>query len=141
MKLVTFQSLDAIKDLFKKGYLECNKSKIDIEKLGITYKWIVENMNLSVDNKYNTSYPIWCWVKCYNNIYPPKRKGEKMKNNKKITTNNVGIIFSIIGIISSIVVIIVNIIKKESIGVGLGLILFCLLSLLTNIKNSKNNKK
>ena len=35
MKLVTFQSLDAVKDLFEKGYLECNRSKIDIKKAGV----------------------------------------------------------------------------------------------------------
>ena len=32
MKLIIFQSLDAVKDLFEKGYLECDKSKIDIKK-------------------------------------------------------------------------------------------------------------
>ena len=45
MKLVTFQSLDAVKDLFEKGYLECNRSKIDIKKAGPTYNWVIEKMN------------------------------------------------------------------------------------------------
>lgn len=40
MKLVTFQTLEALNDLKKKGYLECNEKKINIDKLGTTYKWI-----------------------------------------------------------------------------------------------------
>lgn len=88
MKLVTFQSLAAVNDLFKKGYLECDKSKIDLEKVGITYKWILKKMNERLDNSGNVNYPIWCWVKCYNGIYPPKRKGVKVSGfDVKITFN------------------------------------------------------
>lgn len=78
MKLVTFQSIDALNDLNKKGYLECNESKIDIKKVGSTYKWIVDKMNEKIDNPNKTKYPLWCWVKCYNGIYPPKVKGKKV---------------------------------------------------------------
>lgn len=86
MKLVTFQSLDAVKDLFEKGYLECNESNINMKKVGYTYQWLVEKMNMFVENKNNSSYPLWCWVKCYNNIAPAKRKGEKVKGfDVKIT--------------------------------------------------------
>ncbi len=43
-------------------------------------------MNQSIENKYNVKYPIWCWVKCYNNIYPPKHKGEPVEGfDVKIT--------------------------------------------------------
>ena len=88
MKLVTFQSLDAVKDLFEKGYLECNSSKIDIKKAGLTYHWVMEKMNKFVKNEFSTSYPLWCWVKCYNNIAPVKRKGEKVEGfDVKITFN------------------------------------------------------
>ena len=78
MKLVTFQSLDAVKDLFKKGYLECNEKNIDLMKNGITYKWISEKMSKKIPKPDNVNYPLWCWVKCYNGIYPPKRKGKKV---------------------------------------------------------------
>ena len=78
MKLVTFQSFDALKDLFNKGYLECDESKINKEKNGTTYDWIVEKMNEVVGNEFNTSYPLWCWVKCYNGVCPPKKKGNKI---------------------------------------------------------------
>ena len=59
---------------------------------------------------------------------------------KKITGSNVGIIFSIIGIIASIIVIIINALKNESIGVGIGLLLFCILTLSTNARNKRNEK-
>ena len=62
-----------------------------------------------------------------------------MKNKKKMTESDVGIIFSIVGIVASILVIIINALKRESIGVGIGLLIFCFLTLSTNIKNKKDN--
>ena len=59
---------------------------------------------------------------------------------KKMTDFDIGIIFSIIGIIASIIVIIINAIKNESIGVGIGLLLFCILTLSTNVRNKRNKK-
>lgn len=78
MKLITFQSIDAVKDLFKKGYLECDKNKVEIDKFGTTYKWVISKMNERILNPNKVNYPIWCWVKCYNGICPPKRKGKRM---------------------------------------------------------------
>ncbi len=63
-----------------------------------------------------------------------------MKDSRKITDYNVGIVFSIVGIIASIFVIIINILNNESIGVGIGLVIFCFLSLFKNIKREKSNK-
>ena len=86
MKLVTFQSLDAFKSLVNKGYLECSEKYIDLKKVGTAYKWILEKINQSIENEYNVKYPIWCWVKCYNNICPPKHKGEPVEGfDVKIT--------------------------------------------------------
>lgn len=88
MKLVTFQTIDALKYLFEKGYLECNDEKIDIEKVGSTYKWVIDKMNQKIDNPNKTKYPLWCWVKCYNGICPPKRKGKRVEGfDVKITFN------------------------------------------------------
>ncbi len=88
MKLVTFQSMEALKDLFKKGYLECDKTKIDLEKVGTSYKWIIEKMNERISNPNKVEYPLWCWVKCYNGICPPKRIGKKVEGfDVKITFN------------------------------------------------------
>ncbi len=86
MKLVTFQSLDAIKDLFQKGYLECNPSNVNLKKYGFSYNWIVQKMNKRVANPHNVQYPIWSWVKCFNGICPPTRKGKKVEGyDVKIT--------------------------------------------------------
>ena len=79
MKLVTFQSTAAVRDLFAKGYLECDQTKVNLDKTGVAYDWIVEKMNRTIENKFNTDYPIWCWVKCYNRICPPKKKGKKVQ--------------------------------------------------------------
>ena len=88
MKLITFQSFDAVKSLFEKGYLECDETKINVNKVGKTYSWVIQKMNKLVENKFNTSYPIWCWVKCYNGICPPRRKGNKIIGyDVKITFN------------------------------------------------------
>ena len=76
MRLVTFQSLDALKDLFSKGYLECDETKINIDKMGVVYNWVVKKMNDHIPNIYQTKYPLWCWVKCYNSICPPKKIGK-----------------------------------------------------------------
>lgn len=86
LKLVTFQSFDALKDLLEKGYLECDYNKINFKKVGYAYDWIVENMNKHIPNEFNTKYPLWCWIKCYNNICPPKRRGIPVKGfDVKIT--------------------------------------------------------
>ena len=88
MKLVTFQSYDAVLDLFKKGYLECDERKIEKDKIGYVYDFIIEKMNKKINNPNNTKYPIWCWVKCYNGICPPKRRGKKVQGfDVKITFN------------------------------------------------------
>ena len=59
---------------------------------------------------------------------------------KKITDSDVGIIFSIVGIIASILVVILNVLNNESVGVGIGLLLFCILTLSTNARNKRNEK-
>ncbi len=86
MKLISFQSMEALKDLINKGYLECNETKINLEKAGPTYSWVLKKMNNQIKNLTHTKYPIWCWVKCYNNICPPKHKGEPVEGfDVKIT--------------------------------------------------------
>ena len=87
MKLVTFQTLDALKDLENKGYLECNYNNIDLNKYEYVYDFIMTKMNKKINNKYKVKYPIWCWVKCFNGINPPKRKIKNNLSLVKITFN------------------------------------------------------
>lgn len=86
MKLVTFQSKAALEFLNKNGYLICDERYINKEKVGDTYNWIIDKLKGITGNKYNSKYPIWAWVKCYNNICPAKRKGTKVQGfDVKIT--------------------------------------------------------
>ena len=88
MKLVTFQTIETVKYLFEKGYLECDEKKINLEKAGPTYNWVIEKMNQKIGNQNKTKYPLWCWVKCYNGICPPKKKGKRVEGfDVKITFN------------------------------------------------------
>lgn len=56
-----------------------------------------------------------------------------MKNKKKITGTDMGIVFSIIGMIASIIVIIMNFIDGESKTVGIVLFCACLATLSANV--------
>lgn len=86
MKLISFQSMDALKDLVNKGYLECDKNYINMQKAGFVYTWVVEKMNQIVSNPTNAVYPLWAWVKCYNGVCPPKHKGNPVNGfDVKIT--------------------------------------------------------
>ncbi|MBQ6687172.1 MAG: DUF3841 domain-containing protein [Bacilli bacterium] len=88
MKLVTFQSMDALKNLMYKGYLECNPDFINLKKSGYAYDWIIEKMNQQIKNFSNAKYPVWCWVKCKKGNCPPKHKGNKVVGfDVKITFN------------------------------------------------------
>lgn len=86
MKLVTFQSIEALTYLVNNGYLVCDENHIDMKKASQTYNWISEKMNSSVSNPENIKYPLWCWVKYKKSTCPPKHKGPKVKGfDVKIT--------------------------------------------------------
>lgn len=88
MKLVTFQTIEVLKELINKGYIECNPDYINVDKNGSTYNWVSKKMSEKIINNNNAKYPIWCWVKYKSYIYPPKRKGEPIKGyDVKITFN------------------------------------------------------
>ncbi len=74
MKLVTFQSIEALEYLIKNKELICEEKYIDKKYLK-TYDWIISKMK-KINHK--AKYPLWCWVKCYNGICPPKVKGNKI---------------------------------------------------------------
>ncbi len=57
MKLITFQSLNALKDLLNKGYLEANSNFIDLKKSEATYSWVIEKMNKVLNNPIKFTIP------------------------------------------------------------------------------------
>ena len=80
MELVTFQSMEALKYLVNNGYLVCDSKYINHAKSAKIYSWVIDKMkNYPKDKNINVNveYPIWCWVKCYNGIYPPTNKKAK----------------------------------------------------------------
>lgn len=88
MKVVTFQSKAALDYLNEKGYLICDDKYIDMKKSSLVYKWVIDNMNKNISNNSSSTYPIWCWVKCDDDICPPKVKGKRVEGfDVKITFN------------------------------------------------------
>lgn len=88
MKLVTFQSREALDFLNDNGFLICNEKHIDLKKASVAYDWVIKEMSKRIKNNTNAKYPIWCWVKCNNSICPPKHRGQKIKGfDIKITFN------------------------------------------------------
>lgn len=88
MKLVTFQSYAALEFLIKNKFLICDDTLVNQKKVGKTYNWVVEKMNKQIPNNTSAKYPIWAWVKCYNGVCPPKRKGTPVSGfDVKITFN------------------------------------------------------
>lgn len=75
MKLITFQSIDALKTLVNTGVLETDSQKINMEKYGFPYYWITTQMEQHVPGKENVTFPLWCWVRFKNGICPPKHRG------------------------------------------------------------------
>lgn len=88
MKLVSFQSMEALKDLVGKGYLEADETRIDRKRMGPTYDWVVEKMSERIGNAHGATYPLWCWVRFKNGLCPPKHKGPPVPGfDVKITFN------------------------------------------------------
>ena len=70
------------------GELICDSKYVNEDKMGDPYNWVVSKMNKKVKNETTAKYPLWCWVKCYNSISPPKHKGIRVDGfDVKITFN------------------------------------------------------
>lgn len=75
MKLVSFQTREAVSLLQKTGILTADIKCIDLKKYGMPYNWIVHEMNKQkIYPQNNEKYPIWAWSKCGSTIAPRKRK-------------------------------------------------------------------
>lgn len=57
MKLITFQSLEAVKYLINHGYLICDETYINQEKYGYAYNFITTNMAKKINREENIKYP------------------------------------------------------------------------------------
>lgn len=76
MKLVTFQSEAALRELVNAGRLECDARYIDLQRYESVYSWVTNKMAGQIENRAGAEYPVWCWVKFKNGICPPKHRGE-----------------------------------------------------------------
>lgn len=89
MKLVTFQTEDALKVLQKDGVLKANPDYMDLQKYGVPYDWIVAEMKKrKILPEYSEQYPLWAWAKCGSSVGPRKKK-----NINHITQKLVKIVF------------------------------------------------
>ena len=75
MKLITFQSLEAFKELKRKGILRvpASLSNANSKKYDIPYHFIMDEMKKKLPNS-DAIYPLWAWEKCGGFIAPRKRK-------------------------------------------------------------------
>lgn len=75
MKLVTFQTREALNILQNTGVLTAEISYIDIKKYGVPYNWMTNEMkNKNILPQHQEQYPLWAWAKCGASIAPRKRK-------------------------------------------------------------------
>ena len=75
MKLITFQSLEAFKELKRKGILRVpdSFSNATSKKYDIPYHFIMNEMKKKLPSS-DILYPLWAWEKCGGFIAPRKRK-------------------------------------------------------------------
>ena len=89
MKLVTFQTKEALSVLQKRGVLIANQLYMDVQKYTVPYSWMVGEMNKkNICPQNGEKYPIWAWAKCGALNAPRKRKnyfGTQQKKLIKIT--------------------------------------------------------
>ena len=87
MKLVTFQSQDFVENLIHNKYIVCDDAKAS-KKIQRAYDWISSKLSVYYSSDKESTYPIWCWVKCHNSICPPRVKGTPVPGfDFKITFN------------------------------------------------------
>ena len=89
MKLVTFQTKEALTVLQKDGVLITDSSHIDLKKYGVPYEWMVYEMKKrKILPQEGEKYPLWAWAKCGSSIGPQKKK-----NINHVMQNLVKIVF------------------------------------------------
>lgn len=85
MKLITFQTKEALASLQKTGVLRADVAHIDLKKYGVPYDWIVQEMKKKkICPKRGEKYPLWAWAKCGSSLAPPKKKNYSGKKQKLV---------------------------------------------------------
>ena len=85
MKLITFQTEDALKVFQRDGILKANLDHIDLQKYGVPYDWVVcEMKKRKILPEYAEQYPIWAWAKCGSSIGPKKKKNINQTTQKLV---------------------------------------------------------
>ena len=74
MKLVTFQTKNALAVLQKTGILQADVDHINLKKYAVPYGYIVAYMKKKIPPARNEKYPLWVWVKCGSSSAPRKVK-------------------------------------------------------------------
>ena len=85
MKLITFQTREALSSLQKTGMLITDTSYMDMKKCSVPYNWLVPEMKKRNIIPHNgEKYPIWAWAKCGASIAPKKKKNRLGVQQKKL---------------------------------------------------------
>ena len=85
MRLITFQSREALKVLQKEGILIANITNINLKKYGIPYDWMTGEMKKKgILPENGEKYPIWAWAKCGSSIAPKKKKNINHTTQDKV---------------------------------------------------------
>ena len=85
MKLITFQTKEALSALQKTGILIADTSYMDMKKSAVPYAWIAREMNKKkIYPQKGEQYPIWAWAKCGGFSAPRKRKNYFDVQQKKL---------------------------------------------------------
>jgi len=75
MKLVTFQTRQALTVLERQGVLAVSPDHINLQRYGIPYDYMVQQMKTHrIFPPANISYPLWAWAKYGVYMAPKKRK-------------------------------------------------------------------
>ncbi len=85
MKLITYQTKEALATLKKTGILMTDVSYMTSKKYVVPYNWLVGQMKAKkILPQQGERYPIWAWVQCGSSIAPRKKKNYFKTQQKKL---------------------------------------------------------
>lgn len=84
MKLITYQTPEALANLKKTGILITDVSYMTSQKYVVPYDFLVGKMKQKIQPLKGEQYPIWAWTKCGASIAPRKKKNYFGTQQKKL---------------------------------------------------------